>query len=87
MELVIFLFLFNLFLNYILIFLIDDENNIEETAEIVIMGLTYLIPMITADLLKYPDFCLQYYKTLIFFIETRSHKVSNSKLFSIKIRF
>lgn len=53
----------------------DDENNIEETAEIVIMGLTYLIPMITADLLKYPDFCLQYYKTLIFFIETRSHKV------------
>lgn len=58
----------------------DDENNIEETAEIVIMGLTYIIPMITADLLKYPNFCLQYYKTLIFFIETRSHKVNNSNL-------
>lgn len=46
-----------------------------DTAEVVVYGLESILPLITPDLLLYPNFCLQYYQTITFFLETKSHKV------------
>lgn len=46
-----------------------------DTAEVVVYGLESILPLITPDLLQYPNFCLQYYQTITFFLETKSHKV------------
>lgn len=46
-----------------------------DTAEVVVYGLESILPLITPDLLLYPNFCLQYYQTITFFLETKAHKV------------
>lgn len=54
----------------------NDANQIQiDTAEVVVYGLESILPLITPDLLQYPNFCLQYYQTITFFLETKSHKV------------
>lgn len=50
----------------------SNENDVKP-ADIVVYGLTNLLPLITMDLLKYPELCIQFYKTLTFFVETESH--------------
>lgn len=52
----------------------DNQMHID-TAEVVVYGLESILPLITPDLLLYPNFCLQYYQTITFFLETKSHKV------------
>lgn len=53
-----------------------DANQIQiDTAEVVVYGLESILPLITPDLLLYPNFCLQYYQTITFFLETKSHTV------------
>ncbi|GAB0097174.1 LOW QUALITY PROTEIN: exportin-4 [Sergentomyia squamirostris] len=53
----------------------SDAAGLIDSSEFVIQGLTFLMPMITTDLLKYANFCLQFYQTIRFFVETKSHKV------------
>lgn len=53
----------------------DEEDNPINAAEVSIFGFQYIMPMITLDLLKYPTFCCKYYRTITFFVETKSHKV------------
>lgn len=66
-------------LNYLLAKnFIEDElvvENVPETADVVIYGLTNIMPLISIDLLKYPHLCLQYYKTITFFVDMKSHKM------------
>ncbi|XP_059607910.1 exportin-4-like [Phlebotomus argentipes] len=65
-------------MNYLLsknFFELTDSANTIDSSEFVIYGLTFLMPMITTDLLKYPNFCMQFYQTIRFFVETKSHKV------------
>ncbi|XP_055625763.1 exportin-4-like isoform X3 [Toxorhynchites rutilus septentrionalis] len=50
----------------------SDDSNAQST-EICIFGLTHIVPLITIDLIKYPDLCLQYYSTITSFIEEKSH--------------
>lgn len=67
-------------MNYLLsknFFEFTDTASTIDSSEFVIYGLTFLMPMITTDLLKYPNFCLQFYQTISFFVETKSHKVSD----------
>lgn len=47
----------------------------EQATEVCILGLQYIMPLITLDMLKHPTLCCKYYKTLTFFIETKSQKV------------
>lgn len=55
----------------------DSANQIQiDAAEVVVYGLESILPLISPDLLLYPNFCLQYYQTITFFLETKSHKVS-----------
>lgn len=41
-----------------------------------IFGLTSLLPLITMDLIRFPEFCTQYYKTIVMFAETKTHQVT-----------
>lgn len=50
----------------------SDETN-AQTSEICIFGITHIVPLITIDLMKYPDLCLQYYSTITSFVEEKSH--------------
>lgn len=57
-------------------FVDDEENqNMIGTAEVVVFGLQNILPLITSDLLLYPNFCLQFYQTITFFFETKSHTI------------
>lgn len=53
----------------------SDETN-AQSSEICIFGITHIVPLITIDLIKYPDLCMQYYSTITSFIEEKSHIVS-----------
>lgn len=57
----------------------DDEeqalSNKEQATEVCILGLQYIMPLITLDMLKHPTLCCKYYKTITFFVETKSQKV------------
>lgn len=57
----------------------DDEdeqsNNREQATEVCVLGLQYIMPLITLDMLKHPTLCCKYYKTITFFVETKSQKV------------
>ncbi|XP_062563749.1 exportin-4-like [Armigeres subalbatus] len=50
----------------------SDETN-AQSSEICIFGITHIVPLITIDLIKYPDLCMQYYSTITSFIEEKSH--------------
>ncbi|EDS27103.1 exportin [Culex quinquefasciatus] len=52
-----------------------SEDSSAQSAEICIFGLTHIVPLITVDLIKYPDLCLQYYSTITSFIEEKSHVI------------
>lgn len=56
-------------------FIIGDTTTIDST-EVVIFGLTNLMPLITVDLIRFPEFCSQYYKTIALFATIKCHKVS-----------
>uniref|UniRef100_A0A7G3ART2 Exportin-4 n=1 Tax=Lutzomyia longipalpis TaxID=7200 RepID=A0A7G3ART2_LUTLO len=65
-------------MNYILsktFFDFTDTPGHLDNSECVIYGLTFLMPMITTDLLKYPNFCLQFYQTIKLFVEAKSHEL------------
>lgn len=57
----------------------DDEEeqalNKEQATEVCVLGLQYIMPLITLDMLKHPTLCCKYYKTITFFVETKSQKV------------
>lgn len=74
----------------------DDEEeqalNKVQATEVCVFALQYIIPMITLDMLRHPNLCCKYYKTITFFIETKSQKVCslqpellNSMLQSIEL--
>lgn len=46
-----------------------------DAAEVCVVSLQSIMPMITLDLLTYPDLCTKYFQTITFFIETKVHKV------------
>ncbi|XP_058826827.1 exportin-4-like [Topomyia yanbarensis] len=54
----------------------SDESN-AQSSEICIFGLTHIVPLITIDLIKYPDLCLQYYSTITSFIEEKYSIIPN----------
>ncbi|XP_031622473.1 exportin-4-like [Contarinia nasturtii] len=54
---------------------VGNEDEQEQATEVCILGLQYIIPMITLDMLKHPTLCCKYYKTITFFVETKSQKV------------
>lgn len=58
--------------------LFDDEgeNATIDSAAVVIFGLTNMMPLITMDLIRFPEFCSEYYKTISLFASIKSHKVS-----------
>lgn len=53
----------------------DRSDSNAQSTEICIFGLTHIVPLITMDLIKYPELCLQYYSTITSFIEEKSHTV------------
>lgn len=59
------------------IFFSGEEATID-SGQVVIYGLTNLMPLISMDLIRFPEFCSQYYRTIAMFAETKSHKVSCS---------
>ncbi|XP_055531872.1 exportin-4-like [Wyeomyia smithii] len=56
-----------------LLFSGSAEDSSAQSSEICIFGLTHIVPLITIDLIKYPDLCQQYYSTIRSFIEEKSH--------------
>lgn len=61
---------------------VDNDDDEEQQAlsrgqatEVCILGLQYIMPLITLDMLKHPTLCCKYYKTITFFVETKSQKV------------
>ncbi|XP_055593707.1 exportin-4-like [Uranotaenia lowii] len=50
----------------------SDDNNLQ-SSEICTFGLTHIVPLITIDLIKFPDLCFQYYCTITSFIEEKSY--------------
>lgn len=54
---------------------VGNEDEQEQSTNVCILGLQYIIPMITLDMLKHPLLCCRYYKTITFFIEIKSQKV------------
>lgn len=53
----------------------EQAQSKQQATEVCILGLQYIMPMITLDMLKHPTLCCKYYKTITFFIETKSQKV------------
>lgn len=53
----------------------ESESTTVDAAEVCVFGFQHVMPLITMDLLKYPELCLTYYQTITFFIESKSHKV------------
>ncbi|KAK7107901.1 hypothetical protein V1264_015733 [Littorina saxatilis] len=48
-----------------------------EAASVVLYGLQIIVPLMTAELLKFPSLCLQYYKLITFLAEIHPDKFSN----------
>ncbi|XP_063703188.1 exportin-4-like [Culicoides brevitarsis] len=57
--------------------LIDDDADAPvDAGQVVIYGLTSLMPLISMDLIRFPAFCNQYYQTIAVFAESKSHKIT-----------
>lgn len=52
-----------------------DDNSNAQLSEMCIFGLAHIVPLITVDLIKYPDLCQQYYSTITCFIEEKTHLI------------
>ncbi|XP_058055043.1 exportin-4-like [Anopheles bellator] len=53
----------------------DDEETIQQASDVCIYGLTNIVPLITAELIRYPELCYQYYITITTFVESKSYVV------------
>lgn len=53
----------------------DQSAHTERATEVCVVGLQYIIGLITLDMLRYPNLCCKYYQTLSFFVDTKSHKL------------
>lgn len=57
-------------------YIFSGEEATIDSGQVVIYGLTNLMPLISMDLIRFPEFCSQYYRTIAMFAETKTHKVS-----------
>lgn len=57
-------------------FVTDDSAYTFDSGDVCIQGLTLISPLITMELFKFPNVCLQYFRTITLFVETKTHKVS-----------
>lgn len=61
---------------FVLFFVTDDSDFSFDSGDVCIQGLTLIGPIITMELFKLPEVCLQYFRTITLFVETKTHKVS-----------
>ena len=61
------------------------ENGENVTAaDVCLYGLNIIMPLMSAELLKFPNLCLQYFKTITFVCEIYPEKVLSLHIFSWK---
>ncbi|KFB50065.1 exportin [Anopheles sinensis] len=53
----------------------NDEETMQQASDVIIYGLTSIVPLITADLIRYPELCYQYYITITNFVDNRPYVV------------
>uniref|UniRef100_A0A182TAG4 Exportin-4 n=1 Tax=Anopheles maculatus TaxID=74869 RepID=A0A182TAG4_9DIPT len=53
----------------------NDEETLQQASDVCIFGLTNIVPLITSDLIRYPELCYQYYITITSFVDSKPHVV------------
>ena len=53
----------------------NDPETINQASDVCIYGLTNIVPLITADLIRYPELCYQYYITITSFVDSKPYVV------------
>uniref|UniRef100_A0A182N2V3 Exportin-4 n=1 Tax=Anopheles dirus TaxID=7168 RepID=A0A182N2V3_9DIPT len=53
----------------------NDEETQQQSSDVCIFGLTNIVPLITADLIRYPELCYQYYITITSFVDSKPYVV------------
>uniref|UniRef100_A0A182WDZ0 Exportin-4 n=1 Tax=Anopheles minimus TaxID=112268 RepID=A0A182WDZ0_9DIPT len=53
----------------------SDEETLQQASDVCIFGLTNIVPLITTDLIRYPELCYQYYITITSFVDSKPHVV------------
>ena len=58
----------------------DTSENVT-AADVCLYGLNIIMPLMSAELLKFPNLCLQYFKTITFVCEIYPEKVVTIRFF------
>ncbi|XP_035899089.1 exportin-4-like [Anopheles stephensi] len=53
----------------------NNEETLQQASDVCIFGLTNIVPMITSELIRYPELCYQYYITITSFVDSKPHVV------------
>ena len=56
-----------------------DTGETVTAADVCLFGLNIIMPLMSAELLKFPNLCLQYFKTITFVCEIYPEKVTCSR--------